>query len=89
LVSSCSPRVALSHGTCESEIRISSEKIFELKGNTIESTQFVVNKTVQLEPNLRKLLHMDWFKECSEVLTPLIDKKNACRKERCKIIFHL
>jgi len=32
LVLPCSPRVVLSHGTCESEIRISSEKIFELKG---------------------------------------------------------
>jgi len=39
LVSSCSPRVALSRGTCESEIRISSEKIFELKGKYNRNTQ--------------------------------------------------
>jgi len=32
LVSICSPRVAASHGTCESGVHISSEKMCELKG---------------------------------------------------------
>jgi len=31
LASFCSPRVVVSHGACESDIRISSEKMSELK----------------------------------------------------------
>ena len=30
-------------------------------------------------------MQSDWFKECSEVLTPLIDEQNACRERMLHI----
>jgi len=59
LVSSCSPRVAVSHGNCESVIHNSSEKICV---NTIENTQLCSEQIScswsKILANLCKLLHM-------------------------------
>ena len=50
---SYAPRVALSDGTSESDIRVLTEKIC---GYKVLIQYFIVNKSVQLEPKLGKIL---------------------------------